>query len=59
MGPPVVDWYGLALIVGLITSGVYMVHSMTVSRSIVRVRVSALVGIVMMMLFMLHVGSGG
>ena len=54
-----VDWYGLALIAGLIFSGAYMVHSMTVTRSIVRVRVTALVGIVLMMLFMLHVGSGG
>jgi hypothetical protein len=59
MGPPVVDWYGLALISGLIASGIYMVHSMTVTKSIVRVRASALVGIVLMMLFMLHVGSGG
>jgi hypothetical protein len=59
MGPAVSDLIGLALIVGLVISGVYLVHSMTVTQSVTGVRVSALVSIVLMILFMAWISTRG
>jgi hypothetical protein len=52
------DLVGLALIVGLILAGAFLVHSMSVTRSLIRVRVAALVSIVLMIAFMVHTTSG-
>lgn len=52
------EWIGLVLIIGLIVSGVYLVHSMTVTRSLVRVRVAAIVSLVFMIAFMAYTYSG-
>jgi hypothetical protein len=57
MGPAVSELIGLALIVGLVASGAYLVHSMTVTQSLVRVRISALVSLVFMILFMFWMSS--
>jgi hypothetical protein len=52
-GPPMVDLVGLALLLGLIASGTFLMHSMEVTRSVPRVRMAALVSVVFMIGFML------
>ena len=47
------DLLGLGLLIGLLVSGTFLMHSMEVSRSVIRVRVSALMSIVFMIGFML------
>ena len=44
---------GLALLIGLIASGTFLMHSMEVTRSVPRVRLAALLSIVFMIGFML------
>lgn len=46
-----VDMVGLALLIGLLASGTYLMHSMEVSRSVPRVRIAALLSIVFMIAF--------
>ncbi len=50
-----VDLVGMALVIGLIASGGFLLHSLEVTRSPVRVRVGALLSIVFMIAFMVHV----
>jgi hypothetical protein len=40
-----VDLVGLALLIGLLASGTFVMHSMEVSRSVTRVRLGALLSI--------------
>ncbi|UCC94109.1 MAG: hypothetical protein JSW25_05465 [Thermoplasmata archaeon] len=47
-----VDWVGLALLIGLLASGTYVIHSMEVSRSVTRVRIGAVVSILFMLGFL-------
>jgi hypothetical protein len=47
-----VDVLGLALLIGLIASGTFVMHSMEVSRSVTRVRIGATLSIVFMLAFM-------
>ena len=58
MGPDVSELYGLAILIGLIASGVYLIHSMTVTRSVAHVRLAALVSIVFMVLLMVYMSTG-
>ncbi len=44
---------GLALLIGLIASGTFLMHSMEVTRSVPRVRLGALLSIVFVIGFML------
>jgi hypothetical protein len=48
-----VDVVGLALLMGLIASGTFLMHSMEVSRSVPRVRLAAVLSILFMLGFML------
>jgi hypothetical protein len=48
-----VDVLGLALLIGLVASGTFLMHSMEVTRSVPRVRFAALLSIVFMLGFML------
>jgi hypothetical protein len=57
MGRAVVDLVGLVLVIGLIASGGFLMHSLEVTRSPVRVRVGALLSIVFMIAFMLRVAG--
>jgi len=50
-GQAMVDVVGLALLMGLLASGTYLMHSMEVSRSVPRVRFAALLSIVFMIAF--------
>jgi hypothetical protein len=52
------DLVALALIVGLIVAGMFLIQSMTSSRSILRVRAAALVSIVLMVLLMYWMSRG-
>jgi hypothetical protein len=47
MGRAVNDLLVLALVVGDIVAGAFLMHSMTVKRSVARVRAAALVSIVL------------
>lgn len=47
MGRAVNDLLVLALVVADIVAGAFLIHSMTVTRSVVRVRAAALVSIVL------------
>ncbi|NIV80010.1 MAG: hypothetical protein GWN39_15005 [Thermoplasmata archaeon] len=47
------DVVGLALLLGLIASGTFLMHSMEVTRSVTRVRIAAVLSIVFMIGFML------
>jgi hypothetical protein len=47
-----VDVVGLALLLGLIASGTFLMHSMEVSRSVPRVRLGAVLSIGFMIGFM-------
>ena len=46
------DILGLALLVGLVASGTFLVHSMEVTRSVPRVRLAAVLSIGFMLGFM-------
>lgn len=48
-----VDVVGLALLLGLVASGTFLMHSMEVTRSVPRVRFAALLSVVFMIGFML------
>ena len=48
MGPTVWDLVVLLIVIGLIVSGAFLVHSMTVTRSLKRVRIAGLVSLVLM-----------
>ena len=54
----VVDWIGLVLIIGLIGSGIFMVHSMERGRSLLQVRFAAVVSIIFMVAFLVHALGG-
>ena len=47
-----VDVVGLALLIGLVASGTFLMHSMEVTRSVARVRLAAVLSIVFMLGFM-------
>lgn len=51
-GRPMVDVVGLALLIGLVASGTFLMHSMEVTRSVARVRLAAVLSIVFMLGFM-------
>ncbi len=53
------DILALALLVGVLASGAYLIHSMTVTRSVARVRVAAIVSIVLTLAFMIVLARGG
>ena len=53
------DLVALALIVGLIVAGVFLIQSMSSSRSLLKVRAAALVSIVLMVLLMYWMSRGG
>ena len=55
MGRTVVDLVGLLLVVGLVISGGFLMHSIEVTRSPVRVRVSALLSIGFMIAFVVYI----
>ena len=50
-----VDWTGLVLIVGLVVSGFMLVRSMEAGQSVLTVRFFAVVSIVLMVAFILHI----
>ena len=50
-----VDLVGLLLVVGLVISGGFLMHSIEVTRSPVRVRVSALLSIGFMIAFVVYI----
>lgn len=52
------DTLALALLVGVLASGAYLIHSMTVTRSVVRVRIAAVVSIVLTLAFMIVLARG-
>jgi hypothetical protein len=58
MGLAVVDTVGLILILGLVGSGAFLLHSMEVTRSLPRVRIAAVLGIVFMIAFIIYVSFG-
>lgn len=58
MGLAVVDLVGLALILGLVGSGAFLLHSMEVTRSLPRVRLAAVLSIVFMISFIFYVSLG-
>ena len=58
MGLAVVDLVGLVLVLGLIGSGAFLVHSMEVTRSVARVRLAAVLSIAFMIAFMVHITRG-
>lgn len=49
---------GLVLLLGLLASGTYLMHSMEVSRSVPRVRTAAVVSIVFMIAFIYWYTTG-
>jgi hypothetical protein len=51
MDTDMVDLVGLALLIGLLASGTYLMHSMEVSRSIPKVRFAAVLSIVFIVAF--------
>ncbi len=53
-----VDTVGLILILGLVGSGAFLLHSMEVTRSLPRVRIAAVLGIVFMIAFIIYVSFG-
>lgn len=53
------DALALALLIGVLASGAYLIHSMTVTRSVVRVRIAAVVSIVLTLAFMIVLARGG
>ena len=53
------DTLALALLIGVLASGAYLIHSMTVTRSVARVRVAAIVSIVLTLAFMIVLARGG
>ena len=53
-----VDLVGLVLVLGLIASGGFLIHSMEVARSVSRVRLAAVLSIVFMIAFMVHITRG-
>ena len=55
MGLAVVDLVGLVLILGLVGSGAFLIHSMEVTRSLTRVRLAAVLSIVFMIAFIIYV----
>jgi len=58
MGLAVVDTVGLILILGLVGSGAFLIHSMEVTRSLPRVRIAAVLGILFMIAFIIYVSFG-
>lgn len=53
-----VDIVGLVLILGLVGSGAFLLHSMEVTRSLQRVRLAAVLSIVFMIAFIFYVSLG-
>jgi len=54
----VVDLVGLVMILGLVGSGAFLIHSMEVTRSLPRVRLAAVLSIVFMIAFIIYVSLG-
>ena len=52
------DTLALALLIGMLASGAYLIHSMTVTRSVMRVRIAAIVSIVLTLAFMIVLARG-
>ena len=52
------DTLALVLLIGVLASGAYLIHSMTVTRSVARVRVAAIVSIVLTLAFMIVMARG-
>ena len=52
------DTLALALLIGVLASGAFLIHSMTVTRSVLRVRVAAAVSIVLTLAFMIVLAGG-
>jgi hypothetical protein len=57
MGPTVSDIVVLLLVIGLIVSGIFLIHSMQVTRSLVRVRIAGVVSLVLMILLIAFVAT--
>ena len=57
MGRDVNDLLVLALVVGDIVAGAFLIHSMTVTRSVFRVRAAALVSIVLTIALMVAISG--
>ncbi len=57
MGPTVSDLVVLVLVIGLIVSGIFLIHSMQVTRSLVRVRIAGVVSLVLMVLLIAFVAT--
>ena len=57
MGRDVSELLVLALVVGDIAAGAFLIHSMTVTRSVVRVRAAALVSIVLTIALMIAISG--
>lgn len=57
-GRHMVDLVGLALLIGVLASGTFLMHSMQVSRSIPRVRFAAVVSLLFMIGLIYWMGWG-
>ncbi len=51
------DLVVLVLVIGLIVSGIFLIHSMQVTRSLVRVRIAGVVSLVLMVLLIAFVAT--
>ena len=52
------DTLALVLLIGILASGAYLIHSMTVTKSLVRVRIAVVVSLIFVIAFWIVMSKG-